>query len=274
MAKALDVKTTPAWSWVEVLARFGLIAKGVIYMLVGLLTVQAALGARGSLTSKVGALQILVAQPLGTLVIAVLTAGLGAYILWRFVQAILDPANECQNIEGLPKRLGYAANGLLYIALAYAGLEILTGSPIQESDEAAEDWTALLLSWPLGVWLVGGVGVAIVGYALYSLYRVYQATFCEPLDTDAMSEETETWVVAVGRVGLLARSVIYGVIGVFLVQAALRRNPEQAAGLRDALDALAQAPFGLWLLAIMGVGLMAYGVYQLVQARYRYLSDA
>lgn len=250
----MEVTKSGAAAWMEQIARLGYAAKGMVYILVGLLAVQAVVGEGGAITDKVGALQVIVARPLGAVVVGILTLGLAAYVLWRFVQATLDPADHGRDAKGIAKRLSYAGNAVLYAGLTYGGLEILTGSPMQSSEDSAEDWTARALAWPYGPWLVAAVGGGIVAYGLYELYRAYTASFQEGLRTEAMSEQSEAWVTGIGRIGLIARSVVYGIIGIFLIQAGLQYNAERAAGLQDVLDTLGGGRLGPGCWARWGSG--------------------
>lgn len=260
--------------WIIALARFGYLTKGVVYLLVGGLAARAAIGPRGTLTSKIGALQLIVKQPLGMLLLGVITVGLGGYVLWRLLQAILDTERKGADARGLITRAGYAANGLFYGALVYAAIEILTGSPIGANGEMAEDWTARVLNWPFGPWLIGAGGLIVAGAGLYEGYCGYTAAFETELKLDELGDRLAAGVRVVGRVGLIARALVYVMIGMFLIRAARQLDAEEAGGMRQALDALASGPLGPWALGALALGLIAYGIYLLFDARYRRLRIA
>ena len=126
-----------------------------------------------------------------------------------------------------------------------------------------------MLSQPLGAWLVGLVGAAVIANGLLQLYRAYSAKFREKLRTDEMNADQISWVTKLGRAGYAARGVAFGLIGLFLIQAAQHREPGEVRGLDGALAALAEQPFGPELLALVAAGLAAYGIFALVEARYR-----
>jgi Na+/proline symporter len=254
--------------WVERLARFGYAAKGVVYTIVGALAVQAAFGQGGQTTDTKGALGAIAAQPFGKFLLVLLTIGLIGYVLWRFVQAIKDPEHKGDDPKGLARRAGYAISGLIYAGLALSAIGLIRGSG-GGGGNSEQGWTAKLLSQPFGQWLVGLVGALVIGIGFYQLYEAYKAKFRKEMKLHEMSPTEETWATRIGRFGLAARGVVFVIIGFFLLQAARQSDPNQARGLDGALKALAQQPYGPWLLGIVALGLVAYGIYQGVQARYR-----
>ncbi|MDZ8050863.1 MAG: DUF1206 domain-containing protein [Aulosira sp. ZfuVER01] len=253
-------------SWVERLARFGYVSKGVVYIIVGLLAVQVAFGTGGRTTDTKGALQTLVEQPFGQFLLALVAIGLIGYVIWRFVQAIKDPENK-----GWLQRLGYAINGLLYGSLAYSAVQILLGSKDSGNSNSTQDWTGRLLSQPFGQWLVGTLGALIVGFGFYQFYKAYTAKFRRKLNLTELSNTERQWVMAICRFGLIARGIVFCIIGWFLIQAATQYNAQAAGGLDEALQTLAQQPYGPWLLGFVALGLVAYGIYMTIKARYSQL---
>ena len=137
-----------------------------------------------------------------------------------------------------------------------------------------DDWTARLMAQPFGRWLVVIAGAVIVGAGLYQFYKAYKADFRDELNLGAMSGRVKTWTTRSGRLGYAARGVVFGVIGIFLVQAALQTDPDEARGLGGALNTLASQPFGPYLLGAVALGLVAYGIFMFVMARYRRIEPA
>lgn len=254
--------------WVERLARLGYAAKGVVYSIVGLLAAQAAFGAGGKTTDTRGALQEIVGQPFGKVLLGVVALGLFGYVLWQFVQAIKDPEHKGTNTKGILQRISYAISGIIYAGLALSAVKIILGSGGSNSN-STEDWTARLLSQPFGQWLVGIVGAFIIGLGFYQFYKAFRTKFRKEFNLIELSDTEQKWVKGISRFGLAARGIVFCIIGFFLIQAARQSDASQAQGLGEALQTLAQQPYGAWLLGIVALGLIAYGIYMLMQARYR-----
>jgi hypothetical protein len=261
--------TREASPWIEGLGRFGYAAKGVVYLVIGVLAVQAALGKGGGTTDQRGALAQIAAAPFGQILLVLLTVGLLGYAVWRFVQAAKDTEGKGSEPKGLLARAGYAGVGVLYLGLAFSALRLLLGSGGSGGQQQAQDWTARLLGQPMGAWLVGLAGVAVITNGVFQLYRAYSARFREKLRTIEMDPRQVDWVTRVGRAGYAARGVAFGLIGLFLVQAAQHREPGEVRGLDGALAALAEQPSGPELMALVAAGLAAYGIFALIEARYR-----
>lgn len=254
--------------WIERLARFGLAAKGVVYGIVGLLAAQAAFGSGGKTTDTEGALQTIINQPFGQFLLAVVAIGLMGYVLWRFVEAIKDPENKGSDAKGILQRLGYATTGVIYAGLALSAVKLILGSG-GSSGDSTQDWTARVLAQPFGQWLVGTGGAFVIGMGFYQFYRAFTAKFRQKLDLHELSATEQAWIVAISRFGLLARGVVFCIIGFFLIQAARQSDASEVRGLGEALQVLAQQPYGSLLLGIVALGLVAYGINMIVQARYR-----
>jgi len=254
--------------WVERLARLGYLAKGIVYAIVGVLAVQAAFGAGGQTTDTKGALSAIAAQPFGKFLLALLTVGLIGYVVWRFVQAVQDPEHKGDDAKGWATRLGYAVSGLIYASLAFTAIGLIRGSGGGGGGNSEQDWTARLLAQPFGQWLVGLVGAFVIGLGFYQLYQAYKAKFRKQMKLQEMSPTEETWATRIGRFGLGARGVVFCIIGFFLLQAARQSDASQVRGLDGVLQSLAQQPYGPWLLGIVALGLVAYGIHMAVQARY------
>lgn len=256
--------------WIERLARFGYAAKGVVYALVGVIAVQAAFSRSEQAEDSKGALWSIFTKPLGRWMLAVVALGLIGYVVWRFVAAALDPEGKGSEAKGIAQRVGYAISGVLYGALAWEAIQIVTGSAGGGGGETgAEHWTAVAMSKPLGVWMVGLVGLGIIAFGIYELYKAYASDLSKRLDLSEMSSAAREWVVRMARLGLAARGVIFGLLGLLLTRAALHYNPQEAAGLGEALRAMERQPYGRWLLGVVGMGMVAYGLFEIVKARYR-----
>ena len=256
------------------LARLGYLAKGLVYVIIGLLAALAASGLGGGTTDRQGAIETIHQEPFGQILLGLVALGLVGYALWSFIRAAFDPEGEGTGPQGLLTRIGYGGAGISHAALAFAALQLLIGSGNagKSSDASAQDWTARLLQQPYGPILVVIVGLVVLGVALAQFYQAYTAKFQKYLRLGQLSAEGTHWIVRLGRLGLAARGVVFGIIGLFLIVAAWRHNPGEARGLGGALQELARQPFGNVLLGVVALGLLAYGIYTVAQARYRQVS--
>jgi hypothetical protein len=261
--------------WYAALARAGLVAKGISFGIVGALALKLALGAGGAATSRQGALQELARHSFGKIALIALAIGFAAYAAWRFVQAFAerDDSSEKGAAKKWAKRAGYVGRGLIYAGLTFSTIKILSGSGGGGSqNQKAHKTAATVLSWPGGTWIVGIVGAAIVAAGLWNLYRGVSRKFEDRWRTGELSARARKWGGRVGEVGHVARGVVFGLIGIFIVKAAVDYNPKDAIGLDGALQKLAHASYGPYLLGLTAAGLICYGVFCLVDARYRDVS--
>jgi len=256
-------------SWLNALARVGLVAKGVSYALVGVLAIKLAADSGGKATSRQGALHTLAQHSFGKFVLVVLAFGFAAYAIWRFAQAFFDKNNDGDGAKGLAKRAGYFGRGAIYAGLTYSTIKILSGSAEQSQNQKAHKTAATVLSWPAGKWLVGAAGLALIGVGLWNGYRAVEKKFLKNWKTEQMSPTAQRWGTRSGVIGLPARMVVFTLIGIFVVKAAYDYNPNEAIGLDGALQKLASQSYGSWLLGIVAAGLLAYAVFCFFEARYR-----
>jgi hypothetical protein len=249
--------------WVEVLGRAGLVAKGVSYGLVAVLALEVALGTGGRATSRQGALAAIASHGWGKALLILLALGFAAYTLWRLADTIW-PNEEG---DGLAKRAGSLARAAIYGGLTYSAAKIAFGSAQQSQNAKAHHAAATVLGWPAGTWLVGLAGACIVAGGLYNGYRGVTKKFTKRWERSG--GEVSRWGERSGVVGLLARGVVFGLIGAFVIKAAVDYNPRDAVGFDGALQKLAHEAYGQWLLGVTAAGLLAYAIFCLVEARYR-----
>lgn len=256
-------------SWLKRLMRFGFVANGIVYITIGILAVQAALGRGGQTSGTQGALSTIADEPFGQFLIGFIGLGFIGLAIWYVFRGVSDPDNAGDDISGIAKRIGLVIAGLAYGVLAYSAFRILTNSGSSGGNQAA-DWTAQVMQQPYGIWLIGITGVVIIGVGIYQLYKAYKTKFREKLKVQEMSLTETKWGIRAGRIGIAARAIVFSIIGVFLVQASMQADPQQAGGVGKALQTLTTQPYGPWLLGVIALGLVAYGLYSaLVLARYR-----
>lgn len=250
------------------MARAGYASKGAIYLLIGTLALMAAFNLGGSLTGPKEALETLQPKTFGKAMLAIVAAGLCCYSIWRLVQSIYDPDRKGKKLKGLLIRIGYAVSGIIHGALAWAVIQMILGSGNSSSDTEA-GLTARLMAQPFGVWLVGLVGVIIGVVAVFHIFRGFTGGFKKHLNFSPVSQRMREILCRTCQFGLIARGLAFMITAWFFLRSALRYNSAEAGGLSEALGVIATQSYGPWLLAAMGLGLAAYGIYAFVEARFR-----
>jgi hypothetical protein len=230
----------------------------------GVLAVEAALGKGEHPTNTQGALDVLLHAPLGRLLLAIVAVGLAGYSLWRLADALLDAEGEGRDAKGIVTRIGYAASGLIYGSLAWTAGRLVSGAAVDRSNWAQSQATHLLSSSG-GRGLLGAAGLVMLAVGLYSLVAAWTAPFRRKM---TVPDQYRAWVIGLGRLGSAARGIVFSLIGLGLGQAAISANAHQVHGMQGAQTGLEHQPDGTGLLLCVAVGLMAYGVFMLAEARF------
>jgi hypothetical protein len=263
--------------WVKLLARVGFASRAVLSCTIGILAALAAFGDRdGQVTDQKGALRALHDRPFGQVLLGIVAVGLFGYALWLFVQATMDPERPARPKKTRPfLRLGWFVAGLGHVGLGVYAIGLVTGAALGNSEDGVKSWTQRLLGWDgIGPALVVGLGLVVIGLAFWDLYKAVKAKLDKHLDLSRLARSTRKVIVDLSRFGLASRGVVFALIGSFLIMAAVTTNPREAKGLGDALATIRGWTFGWVLLAIVAIGFVAYGGYQLVEARYRRIRPA
>jgi hypothetical protein len=250
---------------VEPLARAGFAVKGVVYLLLGVLALLAGLGIGGQVTDPEGALRSLLDRPYGRTLVAGLALGLMLYAGWRFLEAFADANRVGRDRRGVAKRVVWAFSGTAYALLAVdAGRLALRWDP-----GGPPQIPATIIGSPLAPWLIVVIAAGVILYAIKETRRALSNRLSEQLNLSRLSREAGPLVLRISRIGIMARAAVMAASGIVLLRA--RANPGRAtsAGMSDSLRLIAALPSGPELLTLVAAGLMAYGVYQLVHARYR-----
>jgi hypothetical protein len=263
-----DAKQAASSPWVEALARFGLVAQGISFGLVGVLAILLALGRGGKATDREGALRAIAEGGFGRFAVIVLAVGFGCYALWRLAQVVLGhEVEEPGGKKKWSKRFTSLGKAGIYAALCAAAVSILVGEKGGGQNEKKA--TEGVLGWPGGRWIVYGIALAIAGAALWNFYRAVSGQYEKSLKEQKMSSTELRWTKRIAFVGLMSRAVVFGLISWFFFKAAREYEGSKAEGLDGALRKLAAEPYGEWLLGIVAAGLFAYGLFCVIQARYR-----
>jgi hypothetical protein len=255
--------------WVERLVRFGFLAKGVVYLIMGLLTAQAVTGTDEA-TGTFGVLTQIAAQPFGKFLLLILTIGLAGYVLWRFVQATIDPEHNGKLGKKLIfQRIGYAMSGLGYASIAYTAISMMIGA--EENDDTIEDLADELMEQFWGVWLLLLGGIVVVGVGISFIYGAYTGAYIGEFKP-AIGRTLERWSTGIGKLGYAARGVSFMIMGIFISLAAVLTDSDTAGSLGSTLQQLQQQPLGHFWLGLIAFGFIAYAIYMFVAAWYRHFS--
>ncbi|MGK3991633.1 DUF1206 domain-containing protein [Sorangium sp. So ce136] len=257
--------------WVRTLARFGFAAKGLVYVLIGALSLQAAFSGGGQTAGGREAVGVLGDQPFGQALLFIVGIGLLGYALWREVLALKDPGHVGKDAKGTAERVGWAVSGVISAGLALTAFQLALGHSSGGGD-GSRTWVGKVMEQPFGGVLVGIAGLTVIGVAVQQFRKAMKSRFARDLSTQAMSPPERTWVFRMARVGLVSRGVVFSIIGAALIKAAIAHDPGQSKGVREALSTVAESPFGTVLLVLVAAGLCAYGVYMFFCTKYSKLA--
>jgi hypothetical protein len=263
---AEHLQATGKDSWLRGIARVGLAARGTNYALVGVLAFRIALGDGTEEADSDGAFRTVAQEPLGATLLVVLCAGFVAHAVWRIARALLGRSEHDGGLRRWATSGADAITGAIYLGLAVNAVSILLGDRSRDDDEAT--WTARLMDLPAGRALVVAGGLIAIGIGAYWAARVVHQRFQPPLDEDSMGPQAGRWVPLLGSAGYAARAMTAAMVGVFLIQAAVRHDPDEAEGLDGALQGVSEAPAGGVLLMIVAGCLIVYGLFSWCQARW------
>jgi hypothetical protein len=256
--------------WVERFARVGYVAKALLYGTVGLLAASAAFG-HGESTDTRGAMTKLIQAPFGRVLLAAMALGLFGYAAWRCISAFVDAEGRGSDAKGLAMRASFLVRGVAHLILGYSAARLAMGHSAQGGDRSTRA-TGAAMHAPGGNWLVWMAAIAIGAFGLFQLYRAATAKLSKQLDHADARVEVGEWVIWVSRFGIAARGLVFVAIAWLLSRAAKAHDASRAGGIDDALQSLAQ--LGRFPYAAIGGGLIAYGVYKLLNARYRRMGPA
>lgn len=249
------------------LARAGYASRGIVYLIVGGLAALAVSGQGGKTTGSRGALESLLAAPMGDVLLGIIAVGLVGYALWRSIQAIKDTDHHGTGAKGMAIRGGLFVSAISHILLAvFAASLIFTFGSSGGSGSGSQGMAGWLMSQPYGRWLVGAVGLAIIGAGIAHELKAWHVKFDKHF---MMPAHTKHWAYPICRFGLAIRGVLFAVVGGLFLLAAYQVNPEQAGGIDQAFSYLRSQSYGTLLLAVVAIGLFAFGIYSLLEAVYR-----
>jgi hypothetical protein len=252
----------------ELVARAGLIAYGVVHLLIGWLAVQIAWSASGSKSADTsGALKTLADQPFGKVLVWLVAVGLVALALWQASEAIWGYRTS-EGAERVRKQVTSGARAVIYAALGVSSALVALGSG-SSSSQSQQQATSGVLAWPAGRTIVVVTGLIIIGVGVAHVVKGVKKSFAEEIDTSSMSPVAREGVARVGQIGYIAKGLALGLVGGLLSYATLTFDRQKAQGLDGALETILAQPFGRFLLTAVALGFVAFGAFAILQSRYR-----
>lgn len=265
----------PSRKWEEWTARVGHVAIGVVYVLVGIQALRAAWGAQPQAAGVEETLRRINQQPFGRVWLVIVVVGMAAFIAWRLVEVIQYPGLPRRTVRSGFKRFGFAISGLIYTFFAVTAARAALGwSDQQEANNVAESWARWTFGFPLGAWVIAIIGASVFGTGIGQFVMAHRAGFMLDFDTRGLSAKECFFIRLAGCFGLAARGVTFCIIGIFLAVAAFDYDPSRAKGLGQAFQTVASQPLGTWLLTLVALGFIAYGLYCFTRARYCHFKTA
>lgn len=249
------------------LGRLGYASKGVVYVVMGFLATEAAFHRGGKTTDTKGAIRTIAEGPFGKFAVVVIVIGLLGYAAWRLVSAATDAERRGDKPSSLALRAGEAFRGLAYGSLGLWALKLLRHEPTSSGNQT-RNIVDKTLGLPGGKLIVILAGIAFIGYGIYQVYRAVTGKFMKHLDVSG-DPKTRDLVENFGRFGIVARAIVFAMIGFLLVRAGQTYDPAKAGGIAQSLDAISREPRGPLLFAAVAIGLIAFGLFQIATAKYR-----
>lgn len=259
----------PHAAWIVRLARAGYAAKGIVYLVIGALALKAAVGSGGSTTDSGGALAAISDSSAGRFLLLLMAIGLLGYALWAVLSAFMDAEDRGDDAKGIALRAGQVWRGAVYGLLGVQAFRFFSDASQRSGGSGAESWSARALELPWGRAIVGAAGLGLVAYALYQFWRGAHKNLRKRLRLGRADPQVIDGVMKLARFGIIARGVVFMVMGWFLLRVAMESNAGQAAGIGESLATIGSQPHGRLLLGVVAIGVMAYGVWQLANARFR-----
>lgn len=252
--------------WVRRFVRLGYAGKGVIYLLIGGLALRLALGAGGQLTDSTGVLKTVEDLPLGVAWLLAIAVGLLAYAGWKIAEGVWDAGRRTSGSASWMHRALVILKGLVYGTIGIQAIREAGGLGGDPRD--ADEYARSAMQFPFGGVAFGLIGLGIASYGLFQIWEAWNERLGDDLDRPQMYRDGCRWMIKLGRAGVAARGVILVLIGGALARAGLGGDPAKAGGMTEALWAVFAQPYGTWLLAAVAAGLMCYGLFQVLHARY------
>ena len=250
----------------EKLMRLGYAVKGFLYIAIGFIAIMGALGKSSTPADQIGAIAAFSKLPYASILLWIILIGLVSYSLWGVVRAIFDPLHKGNDLKVLLARGGFLLSAITYAFLVIPTYQLINGSRSGSGSNSTVKMVSTVMNMPMGRWIIGAVGLAVVAGGLYQMYMGIKMNFDQFYKPYALSSEQFRAAKQMGRFGTTARGMVFALTGFFLVLAAYQANPGNARGFDGAFKYLAHQPYGIYLLGVIALGLIAFGLYSIMMA--------
>jgi hypothetical protein len=253
--------------WVERLTKLGYAVKGFLYTAIGFIAIASALGKSRAPADQLGAIGQASRLPSAQPFLWLILIGLIAYALWGVIRAVFDPMRKGTDMKGLLARGGYLISAATYASFAVPTYDLIRGARHTTSSSGSTvKLVSQVMDMPMGRWLVVGVGVAAILAGLYQIYSAIKRDYDEVFKPYQLSPKQLRVARQIGRYGIIARGIVFALVGFFIFLAGYQSNPGRAQGINGALKYLGNQPYGQWMLLIVALGLIAFGLYSFMDA--------
>jgi hypothetical protein len=252
--------------WMDRAARVGLLAYGLVHLVLAWLAVQLALGDREDSADTQGAVHQLSEQPFGQALVWAVAVGMFLLAVWQGLEAVFGHRVE-RGFTRVRKRVTSAGKAVIYVVIGVSAVRAATG-PSSSGKNGTDSTTAKVMDWPGGQVIVGAIGLAIIGVGGYLVYRAWTEKFRKHINAEGQSGTSGKAYVWFGKAGYTAKGVAFGIVGSLFLYAALTHNAKKSGGLDQALHKVLQQPFGPLLLIVIAVGIGCYGLFCFARARH------
>lgn len=263
----METISTKSNNWKRKFYIFGHLAKGIVYVVIGGIALAGVIGQAQNPQGMREVIEWIQNRPFGHVLLGLITIGLFSYCAWRWIKALKDTSNEGKDAEGLAKRTGYASSGTVYGFLGVYAITLITGNG-SGSGNTKQDMLAQILQVPWGQIVVGILGLILFGVGVYQFIRGWKEKYMSEISSAAMNPQERRVYRNLGKAGHLSRAVIYGIMAYFLARVALSSDPSKFRGIGGALDYLGGQVMGTILVSLVGLGLLLYGLFMFVKAKY------
>jgi len=266
----LSYATPDTSDWIKGFARFGLISKGIVYALSGTLSLMAALHISErdeKHADRAGVFNLVYEQPMGRLLLGIIAVGLLCYAYWRLFQGIKDTEKKGSDLKGLVRRSAYLFSGLLYLSVAFYAAKIVLTSH-QQNGDGKKALAQTLLAHPFGQLLMGIGAVIMIGSGISQFYRALSGSYKKHVQKYS-NTNARSLLIRMGRLGYIARGIVWLMIGWFFLKAAYDVSPNEAGDTGSMFSRIESGPYGSFVLAVLALGLISYGIFMFIRARYQ-----